>query len=242
MHDLRLVTLPGVFRPISDSRFLADVLREQTLPPRATALDLCTGSGILALTAAAARRRARSPRSTSAAARSRPSKLNALMNRLHVRALRGDLYAPVAGQRFDAIVSNPPYVPSEDDELPTSGPERAWDAGRDGRLVLDRIIAGRRRAPAPRRLHPAHPLVAARDRAHDRRPRRPPACEAECVARRRGPLGPLMSARVQALEAEGLLEPGQRHEDVVIIRGRKPAPKSSWTSGAAASEAAAPAA
>jgi hypothetical protein len=32
-----------------------------------------------------------------------------------------------------------------------------------------------------------------------------------------------MSARVHALEAEGMLAPGQRHEDVVIIRGRKPA-------------------
>ena len=50
--NLRLVTLPGVFRPNSDSRFLADVLREQTIAPRASALDLCTGRGILALTAA----------------------------------------------------------------------------------------------------------------------------------------------------------------------------------------------
>jgi hypothetical protein len=32
-----------------------------------------------------------------------------------------------------------------------------------------------------------------------------------------------MSARVRALEADGLLEPGQRVEEVVVIRGRKPA-------------------
>jgi len=32
-----------------------------------------------------------------------------------------------------------------------------------------------------------------------------------------------MTARVQALEGDGLLAPGQRHEDVVVVRGRKPA-------------------
>jgi hypothetical protein len=32
-----------------------------------------------------------------------------------------------------------------------------------------------------------------------------------------------MTARVPALEADGLLAPGQRHEDVVVVRGRKPA-------------------
>ncbi len=49
---MRLVTLPGVFAPISDSRMLADVLRNETLVPESRVLDLCTGSGLLALTAA----------------------------------------------------------------------------------------------------------------------------------------------------------------------------------------------
>jgi release factor glutamine methyltransferase len=239
--NLRLVTLPGVFRPISDSRFLADVLREQTFPPRASALDLCTGSGILALTAA--QRGARSVTAIDVSHRAVATvKLNARRNRLkNVRAIRGDLYEPVAGQRFDAIVSNPPYVPSEDDELPTSGPARAWDAGRDGRLILDRIIAG-----ADEHLRPGgfilvthSSLLGVERTCADLEDA---GLEAECVARRRGPLGPLMSARVETLEAQGLLAPGQRHEDVVIIRGRKPARTSTWTSGAAADGAAAPSA
>ena len=223
--DLRLVTLPGVFKPISDSRFLADVLREQTLPPRAAALDLCTGSGILAITAAL-----RGAREVTAVDVSRRAvmtvRLNARLNRARVRAVRGDLYDAVPGQRFDAIVSNPPYVPSEEDELPTRGPQRAWDAGRDGRLVLDRIVAG-----AGDRLRPGgfilltHSSLLGTERTiadleHA-------GLDAECVARRRGPLGPLMSARAQALEAQGLLRPGQRHEDVVIVRGRKPVVRAS---------------
>ena len=236
--NLRLLTLPGVFRPISDSRFLADVLREQTLPPRASVLDLCTGSGILALTAA--QRGARDVTAVDVSRRAVATvRLNARLNGLSVRALRGDLYTPVGDHRFDAIVSNPPYVPSEDDELPTSGPERAWDAGRDGRLVLDRIIAG-----AGVHLRPGgfilltHSSLLGTERTIADLEQI--GLDAECVARRRGPLGPLMTARARQLEAEGLLQPGQRHEDVVIIRGRKPARVSTWTSGAAASRPTAP--
>lgn len=79
---MRLVTLPGVFRPISDSRLPAAVLRRE------------------------------------------------------VRAVRGDLLAPLAGERFDVIVSNPPYVPTETDATPR-GPARAWVGGADGRAVLE---------------------------------------------------------------------------------------------------------
>lgn len=233
--NLRLVTLPGVFRPISDSRFLADVLREQTFPPRASALDLCTGSGILALTAA--QRGARDVTAVDVSRRAVATvRLNARLNGLSVRAVRGDLFEPVAGQRFDAIVSNPPYVPSEDDELPARGPERAWDAGRDGRLVLDRIVAG-----VDEHLRPGgfvlltHSSLLGTERTISDLEHA--GLEAECVARRRGPLGPLMTARVHALEAEGLLAPGQRHEEVVIIRGRKPARSRAWTSGASAAAA-----
>ena len=218
---MRLVTLPGVFKPISDSRFLADVLREQTLPPRATVLDLCTGSGILAITAAM-----RGARAVTAVDVSRRAvatvRLNAHLNRVRVRAVRGDLFEAVGDQRFDAIVSNPPYVPGDEDVLPSSGPQRAWEAGRDGRLVLDRLVAGvdAHLRPGGFVLITHSSLLGTERTVADLEAA---GLQAECVARRRGPLGPLMTARVQALEADGLLAPGQRHEDVVIIRGRKPA-------------------
>jgi release factor glutamine methyltransferase len=218
---VRLVTPPGVFAPISDSRFLADLLREQTLPPRASVLDLCTGSGILAVTAAI-----RGARSVTAVDTSRravlTTRLNARLNGVRVRALRGDLYEPVGDERFDAIVSNPPYVPAESDELPTKGLERAWDAGSDGRALLDRVIA-----EAPDHLRPGgfllivsssilgtdRTLQAIRDSGFE---------DADVVARQRGPLGPLMLSRVRTLEERGMLKPGQRHEDVIVVRGRLP--------------------
>jgi release factor glutamine methyltransferase len=147
------------------------------------------------------------------------TKLNARLNDVKVTARRGDLYAPVAGQRFDAIVSNPPYVPAASEELPAAGRERAWDAGTDGRAFLDRLIAG-----APEHLRPGGFLLIVTSSvlgtARTLADMQGAGLQAEVVARRRGPLGPLMTARVRHLEERGMLAPGQRHEDVLVIRGR----------------------
>lgn len=56
----------------------------------------------------------------------------------------GDLFAPFAGQRFDIIASNPPYVPLER-ELPENvknfEPERALFAGSDGLSIIRKICS-----------------------------------------------------------------------------------------------------
>jgi release factor glutamine methyltransferase len=217
---VHLVTLPGVFKPISDSRMLADALRRETLPPGSRVLDLCTGSGFLALTAAL-----RGVRDVTAVDVSRRSlltvRLNARLNGVRIRTLRGSLFEPVAGEAFDAIVSNPPYVPAEDDELPTRGPQRAWDAGPDGRALLDRLLA-----EAPDHLRPGgcllvvHSSILGFDASE--RMLREGGLRVDVAARARGPLGPLMSARREHLEARGMLEPGQGEEDVHVIRARRP--------------------
>ncbi|HEU4655966.1 MAG TPA: HemK2/MTQ2 family protein methyltransferase [Capillimicrobium sp.] len=217
---MRIFTLPGVFKPRSDSWLLAEQLRQQTLPPRASVLDLCTGSGLLAVCAAQ-----RGARDVTAVDVSRRAvwtvRINARLNGVRVRALRGSLFEPLGDRRFDAIVSNPPYVPAETDALPTSGPQRAWDAGLDGRALLDVVC---REAPA--HLKPGgfvlitHSSICGTDRTLELL--RAGGLEAEVVARRRGPLGPLLRARVATLERRGLLEPGRREEEVLVIRGRRP--------------------
>lgn len=46
---------------------------------------------------------------------------------------------------------------------------------------------------------------------------------AEVAERRRGPLGPLMRAQAPELERRGLLHPGQREEELRVLRGLAPA-------------------
>jgi release factor glutamine methyltransferase len=212
---VRLVTPPGVFRPISDTWLLADALDREELPPRARVLDLCSGSGAIAIRAALA------GRAVVAVDVSRRAlltiRLNALLNGVRVHARRGDLFAAVAGQRFDAIVSNPPYVPARSDDLPARGLARAWDAGRDGRALLDRICAG-----APEHLNPGGVLLVVHSSLLGYEPTAEAlsahGLEVEVAASDRGPLGPLMRAR----RAAGLIPPVDE-EDVLVVRGRKAA-------------------
>ena len=214
---MRLVTLPGVFRPISDTWLLADALDRERLPHGARVLDLCSGSGALAVRAALGG----GAREVTAVDVSRRAvltiRLNAALNGVRVRARRGDLLDAVGGEQFDAIVSNPPYVPAPTDELPARGLERAWNAGRDGRALLDRICAA-----APDHLRPGGVLLLVHSsllgiRATEQA-LQAAGLDVDVAARERGPLGPLMSARRDA----GLVADVDQ-EDVLVIRGRKAA-------------------
>ena len=135
------------------------------------------------------------------------ARINARLNHTRIRGVRGNLFDAVGDRRFDAIVSNPPYVPAESDELPARGPQRAWDAGLTGRLILDRICDD-----APHHLRPGgfvllvHSSVCDADQTVERL--RAGGLDTDVIARQRGPLGPLLTARVSALEARGLLARG----------------------------------
>jgi release factor glutamine methyltransferase len=148
------------------------------------------------------------------------ARINARLNGVRLRAVRSDLFSALDGEKFDVIVSNPPYVPAPTDELPTRGPERAWDAGRNGRKVLDRLID-----EAPDHLRPGgallvvHSEIIGFDATREAMQRR--GLKVDVVQRERGPLGPLMAARVRHLEEQALLPPGRREEDVLVLRGRR---------------------
>jgi release factor glutamine methyltransferase len=215
---VRLVALPGVFRPRSDSWQLARAAVLQALPRGAEVLELCAGTGLAAIMAA----RAHGGRVTAVDV-SRRAQLTALLNGwlngVPVSARRGDLFAPVVGETFDLIVCNPPYVPAASDALPSRGAARAWDAGRDGRAVLDRICAG-----AAAHLRPGGVVLVIHSEIVDAdatlRAFAAAGLVGDVVARHRGPLGPLMRSRAGLLEARGMLAPGRREEDVLVLRGR----------------------
>src|SRR5213078_4667158 len=90
---VRLLTPPRVFKPLSDTWLLADVLRDSTLPPRASVLELCVGTGAL--------RGAREFTTVDVSRRSGlATRRNARLNGGRVRARRGDLFAAVGRARF----------------------------------------------------------------------------------------------------------------------------------------------
>ena len=109
-----------------------------TMPrtPCSAFLDLCAGTGVAALAAAAGF--ADHAWAIDVADRSTDfARFNARLNDLsNVTAVSGDLYAPVAGLTFDRIVAHPPYVPSRQTTLVYR------DGGDDGEGVTRRIIAG----------------------------------------------------------------------------------------------------
>lgn len=222
---------PGVFRPRSDSRLLAATVARFVTPGGARVLDLGTGSGVVAITAALAGAAVVVAVDVSRRAVVTAS-VNARLNRTRVEGRHGTLYRPVRGERFGLIASNPPYLPAGDPpghgsdgpgggHAPGRGAARAWEGGEDGRFLLDRIIDG-----APTHLEPggilllAHSSVCGVDTTIARMASA--GLDADVLVRERGPLGPLLSARAPALEARGLLRPGEREEDLVIVRGRAP--------------------
>ncbi|MFG2089455.1 MULTISPECIES: HemK2/MTQ2 family protein methyltransferase [unclassified Spirillospora] len=210
-----LLRPPGVYRPQSDTRLLAGALRGARIPPGARLLEIGTGTGAVAM--AAARDGCEVVAVDVSAQAVLAARVNALVRGLPVRVLRGDLFAPVAGEVFDVIVANPPYVAGGTDPAAARGRARAWEAGPGGRVLLDRICAA-----APGHLTPSGTLLVVHSAlngvAETLLSLRRAGMRASVVARRREPLGPVMRRRAADLRARGLLRPGQQYEDLVVVR------------------------
>ncbi len=215
---MRLLPLPGVFQPPSDSYMLADQLRRERLGPGVNVLDLCTGSGHLAIVAALAG----SPTVAIDVSRRAvlSARLNGLLNGVRVTGRRGDLFEPVAGRRFDVVVSNPPYLPHPDEELPERGLARAIDAGPRGRAFLDRICA-----QVVDYLTPGgvvllvHSSVCGEQETVEALAAS--GLHTAVVYRHRAALGPRLHARVDWLRAQGMLLENDE-EEVIVVRGEAP--------------------
>ena len=206
-----------MFRPRSDTWLLASVLRCRPELAGGAVLDVCTGSGALAITAALAA--ARSVTAVDISARAvLTTRINARLNGVSVEALRGDLLAAVPGRRFDVIVSNPPYLPADGERLPARGRARHTEAGATGRVLLDRLIDA-----APAHLVPGGVLLVTHSSVNGEagtlERMRAAGLRPAIVERRRGTLGPLLAARAPQLERRGLIAPGERSEDILVVAG-----------------------
>lgn len=151
-HEIEVMVPPGMFVPRPETEILVDEalqrLKGLTHDPRA--LDLCAGTGAIALALLKARDDLRAW-----AVDVDPAFLDtAMANALRlivsgrITLLQGDLYQPLAGlPPFDLIACNPPYVPSPEidslmPEVRDHEPRAALDGGGDGLDVVRRVIEG----------------------------------------------------------------------------------------------------
>jgi len=154
-------------RVIVPRSFIAELLREQLSPwiddPDAihSAVDVCTGSGCLAILMAHAFPDAEIDAVDISAEALEVAKRNVadygLQDQVHL--IQSDLMAGLAEKKYDLIITNPPYVNAPSmAELPQEyqrEPELALASGEDGLAHIRRILAD-----APRHLNPGGLLIA----------------------------------------------------------------------------------
>ncbi len=144
-YGLEFGVTSDVLVPRAETELLVDIAREDGA---GRILDLGTGSGCVAVAVArhlpAARLTAvdRSPAALAVA------RANAERHGAAIRFIEGDWFAPLAGERFELILANPPYVAEADPHLAGElrfEPRGALAAGPDGLDAIRRIVAA---APA----------------------------------------------------------------------------------------------
>jgi release factor glutamine methyltransferase len=206
---------PGVYRAEGDTALVTEVMRRGGFARGRDVLDLGTGSGALAI--AASRAGAATVTAVDVSWRSIAATwVNARLHRAAVAVRRGDLFAPVAGRRFGLVVANPPYVPAETDRLPRHRLARCWDAGPDGRALVDRVCAGVADVLAPGgEVLLVHSGICDTDLTLDALDRA--GLVPQVLAKASVPFGPVMRARAALLESRGLIGPGQREEELVVV-------------------------
>ena len=117
--DMPIMVMPSVANPklLRTGAFFASQIDSRLVRPDASVLDMGTGSGVCALFAARLAQRVVGVDINPAAVRC--AAVNAMLNDLESRVdfRHGDLFAAVAGERFDVVLFNPPFligVPRDD--------------------------------------------------------------------------------------------------------------------------------
>jgi len=145
---LEFEVTPAVLIPRPETELLvAETLKRIKDLAHPRLLDIGTGSGCIAIAIARRHKTAEVIATDISAEALEVAHRNAAKHGMdkRIRLLHGDLFAPVAGQRFDIIVSNPPYVSqAEWARLPSHvrnhEPKVALEAGPEGFAVYDRLI------------------------------------------------------------------------------------------------------
>lgn len=140
---------PAVLVPQPDTEILVQAALDRlAAKPAARIADIGTGSGAIVLSLLYYRKELQASAVDISAAALAVAAENAASLGVAERVMfcEGDLLAPLAGQQFAAIVSNPPYIPTADiaglaPEVRTAEPMGALDGGADGLVFYRRLVA-----------------------------------------------------------------------------------------------------
>ena len=210
---------PGVYRAQDDTSLLIESMHEGRHAGGRAVLDVGTGTGALAI--AAARAGAASVTAVDVSLRSvLAAWANSRLLGVRVTARRSDLFTSVAGRRFDLVLTNPPYVPAPGGWLPRHRMARCWDAGPDGRVLLDRICDGVGGVLAENGVLLLVQSELSGEAATLAR-LAAAGLEGVVVRRARIPFGPVVRTREALLRDRRLLRPGQHDEELLVIEARR---------------------
>lgn len=145
-YGLDFQVAPAVLIPRPETELLVELALARIAADRpARVLDLGTGSGAIAVALAKARPQARLTAVDVDYAALTVARANAKRHGVAVRFFCGDWFGALAGERFDLIASNPPYVASGDPHLALGDlryePRRALVGGADGLDCIRAIVA-----------------------------------------------------------------------------------------------------
>ena len=131
-------THPQVYEPAEDTFLLAENLQ---IERRDKVLEIGTGTGLIAIIAS-------KNCSTVTATDVNPYAIDCAVKNLianksyNVELRKGSLFEAVENEKFDLVLFNTPYLPTDEDERVGDELDDAWDGGNDGRKIIDQFLEG----------------------------------------------------------------------------------------------------
>ncbi len=215
-----------VYRPQQDSYLLVQALQQAAPVMGRRVLDLCSGSGVVAMAAAGLDAASVTgfdicPRAVQYA-RTRASVAGA---RIDIRL--GSWTQGLECAPFDVVACNPPSVPTRPDSAVAAAgswgaPSTAWNGGPDGRLILDPLCQSAAHMLVDGgTLLLVHSELSDIDRSLEQL--RGSGLDARIMLDEQIRFGPVLGEQAAWLEQTGRLDKGCREETIVVIRADKPA-------------------
>lgn len=134
-----------VYEPSEDTFLFIDALEAEqqfirSLQPQ-RAVEIGSGSGVVITALASILRNSCTYFATDINSQAcKATQLTGTLNNTAIQCINADLLSCFRFNCFDIVLFNPPYVLTDDEEVSGTGLSRAWAGGRDGRLIIDKLL------------------------------------------------------------------------------------------------------